>query len=129
MCEVNSPDSGEEECRWEADFDFVGVPAGDFAELILDERSPGQYLEGGQGGAGVTFHVPVETAELTMWLLMPRGRDYWGWNMSRHQTGHPETSEAFRPITEYLADDYTILAFKLVGLAPGYTYQVRWVFK
>ena len=60
---------------------------------------------------------------------MPRGREYRSFNISRHQTGKPETSEAFRPVTEYLADDYTIIAFKLVNLAPGWTYQVRWVFK
>jgi predicted acylesterase/phospholipase RssA len=129
MCEVASSGSGPEECRWEADFDFLGVPAGDFAELILDERSPGRYLEGGQGGAGIEFHVQAETAELATWLLMPRGREYRSFNITRHRAGKPETSEAFRPITEYLADDYTIIAFKLVGLGPGWTYQVRWVYK
>jgi predicted acylesterase/phospholipase RssA len=129
MCEVASSGSGQEECRWEAAFDFLGVPAGDFAELILDERSPGRYLEGGQGGAGIVFLVQAETAELATWLLMPRGREYRSFQISRHRTGKPETSEAFRPITEYLADDYTILAFKLVGLGPGWTYQVRWVYK
>ena len=129
MCEVAGSDSGQEECRWEADFDFLSVPAGDFAELILDERSPGRYLEGGQGGAGIEFHVQAETAELATWLLMPRGREYRSFNITRHRAGKPETSEAFRPITEYLADDYTIIAFMLVGLDPGWTYQVRWDYK
>jgi predicted acylesterase/phospholipase RssA len=128
MCEVEgSP--GQEECRWEADFDFLGVPAGDFAEILLDERSPGKYLEGGMGGAGSTFEVQAQTGELTTWLLMPRGREYRSFNISRHKTGKPETSEAFRPVTEFLADDYTIIAFKLVSLAPGWTYQVRWLYK
>ncbi len=129
VCETEGGDSGSEGYRWEADFDFLGVPAGDFAEVSLDERSPGHYLEGGQGGAGVTFHVQAATAELATWLLMPRGREYQNFNITRHQTGKPETSEAFRPITEYLADDSTILAFKLVGLDPGWTYQVRWIYK
>jgi predicted acylesterase/phospholipase RssA len=129
MCEVTNSDSGQDECRWEAAFDFLGVPAGDFAELMLDERSPGQYLEGAQGGAGIEFHVQAETAELATWLLMPRGKEYRSFHISRYRTGKPETSEAFRPITEYLADDYTIIAFKLVGLGPGWTYQVRWVYK
>jgi hypothetical protein len=129
MCEVASSEPGQEECRWEADFDFLSVPAGDFAELLVDERSAGRYLEGGQGGAGIEFHVQAETAELATWLLMPRGKEYRSFQITRNRTGKPETSEAFRPITEYLADDYTILAFKLVGLGPGWTYQVRWVFK
>jgi predicted acylesterase/phospholipase RssA len=129
MCEVESSVPGQEECRWEADFDFLGVPAGDFAELILDERSPGKYLEGGQGGAGITFHLSADTGELVMWLLMPRGREYTSFNISRHKTGKPETSESFRPVTEYLADDYAIIAFKLVSLDAGWTYQVRWIYK
>jgi predicted acylesterase/phospholipase RssA len=129
MCELESSVPGQEEYRWEADFDFQDVPSGDFVELMLDERSPGKYLLGGQGGAGITFQVSLETGELVAWLLMPRGREYRSFNISRQQNGKPETSEAFRPVTEYLADDYTILAFKLVSLGAGYTYQVRWVYK
>jgi hypothetical protein len=129
MCEAEGSVPGQEECRWEADFDFLGVPAGDFVELILDERSPGVYLEGGQGGAGITFHVVAQTGELTTWLLMPRGKEYRSFFINRHRTGKPETSEAFRPVTEYLADDYTIIAFKLVSLDPDWTYLVRWLYK
>jgi hypothetical protein len=129
MCEVESSGPGRDLCRWEADFDFIGVPAGDFVEIMLDERSPGRFLEGGEGGAEITFIVQAATGELTTWLLMPRGRDYQSFHISRHQTGKPETSENFRPVTEYLADDYTIIAFKLVSLDPGWTYQVRWVYK
>jgi hypothetical protein len=129
MCELEGSVAGQEECVWDADFDFLTVPAGDFVELMLDERSPGKYLEGGIGGAGITFQVAAQTGELITWLLMPRGREYRSFSISRHQTGKPETSEAFRPVTEYLADDYTIIAFKLVSLAPGYTYQVRWDYK
>jgi hypothetical protein len=129
MCEVEGSVPGVEECRWEADFDFLGVPQGDFAEVMLDERSPGQYLEGGMGGAGITFQVSAQTGELVTWLLMPRGKDYTSFHISRYKTGKPETSEAFRPVTEYLADDYSIIAFKLVSLDPGWTYQVRWIYK
>jgi hypothetical protein len=32
-------------------------------------------------------------------------------------------------VTEYLADDFSILAFKLVGLKHGYTYEVTWYYK
>jgi predicted acylesterase/phospholipase RssA len=129
MCEVEGSVAGQEVCRWEADFDFLGVPPGDFVEVMLDERSPGMYLEGGMGGAGITFQTNAETGELATWLLMPRGKEYRSFHISRYQTGKPETSEAFRPVTEYLADDYTIIAFKLVSLDAGWTYQVRWIYK
>jgi hypothetical protein len=129
MCEAEGSTPGREEYRWEADFDFLDVPGNDFVELMLDERSPGQYPEGRQGGAGITFHVSAITGELMTWLLMPRGKEYQSFHISRHQTGKPETTEAFRPVTEYLADDSTIIAFKLVRLDPGWTYQVRWVYR
>ena len=32
-------------------------------------------------------------------------------------------------VTEYLAEDSTILAFKLLSLDPGWTYEVGWVYK
>ena len=32
-------------------------------------------------------------------------------------------------VTEYLADDYTILAYKLLALKPGYIYAVQWYYK
>ncbi|HEX5269920.1 MAG TPA: hypothetical protein VFW33_05515, partial [Gemmataceae bacterium] len=129
MCERENSTQDNEKYNWEADFDFRDVPAGDFVELMLDERSPGHYLEGGQGGAELSFQVMAQTGELATWVLMPRGKEYVNFHVTRHQTGKPETSEAFRPVTEYLADDYTIIAFKLVSLGPGYTYQVRWVYK
>jgi predicted acylesterase/phospholipase RssA len=129
MCELESSTPSHEQYRWEADFDLRDVPAGDFVELMLDELSPGHYLEGGQGGAELTFEVHARTGELATWILMPRGREYQSFHITRHEMGKPQTSEAFRPVTEYLADDYTIIAFKLVNLAPGWTYQVRWIYK
>jgi hypothetical protein len=34
-----------------------------------------------------------------------------------------------RVVTQYLAEDYTILAFKLLALDAGYTYEVTWFYK
>jgi hypothetical protein len=64
-----------------------------------------------------------------MWVLMPRGREYQDFRIRRHETGKPEKAEAVHVVTEYLAKDYTILAFKLLALKPGWTYEVNWVYK
>ena len=32
-------------------------------------------------------------------------------------------------VTEYLAEDYTILAFKLLSLEAGYTYEITWFYQ
>ena len=87
------------------------------------------HLEGGQGGAGITFHVVAETGELATWLLMPRGKEYRSFRIIRYLTSKPAEAEKVRIVTEYLADDYTIIAFKLLALKPGYTYEVGWMYK
>jgi predicted acylesterase/phospholipase RssA len=129
MCEVESSVPGEEECRWEASFDFERVPPGEFVDLLVEEVSAGQYLERGESGSAFTFLVQVETAELTTWILMPRSKEYRSFRISRYETGKPGTRETVPVVTEYLADDATILAFKLLALKPGSTYEVNWVYK
>jgi predicted acylesterase/phospholipase RssA len=129
MSELPSSAPGREECRWEASFDFHHVPPGDFEDIIMEELSPGQYLDRRQSGSGLTFGIQAPTAELTTWILMPRGMEYENFRIIRHQPGKPGTAEHFRPVTDYLADDFTIIAFKLVGLEPGWEYDVSWVYK
>jgi predicted acylesterase/phospholipase RssA len=129
MSEVESSVPGEEECRWEASFDFQHVPDGEFVDLILEEVSTGQYLERGESGSAFTFLVQVETAELLTWILLPRSKEYRAFRITRYETGKPETRETVPVVTEYLADDASILAFKLLALKPGSTYEVNWVYK
>ena len=66
---------------------------------------------------------------MTRWLLLPKGREYGSFHLVRYETGKPETSEAVKIVTEYLADDYTILAYKLLAVPAGYTYEVTWFYK
>jgi hypothetical protein len=95
----------------------------------VEELSPGHYLERGANGSTLSFFIQADTAELTTWILMPRTREYRGFRISRHETGKPEKTTAVRPVTEYLAEDYTILAFKLLALKSGSTYVVTWAYK
>jgi predicted acylesterase/phospholipase RssA len=129
MSEGERSFSGEEKCHWEVSFDFSRVPAGEFVDLIMEEHSPGQFMERGEKAALLAFLVQAETAELTMWIFMPRRMEYRNFGIIRYHTGKPETSETVRVVTEYLAKDYTILAFKLLALKPGYTYEVYWSYK
>ena len=75
------------------------------------------------------FHIQAETAELTTWVLMPEGQEYRSFRIIRYPTGKPEEVEAVKVVTEYLAEDFTILAFKLLSLKPGYTYEVNWTYR
>jgi hypothetical protein len=37
--------------------------------------------------------------------------------------------EAVRLVTEYLAQEFTIIAFKLLSLDAGYSYELSWTCK
>jgi hypothetical protein len=71
----------------------------------------------------------METIELTRWLLLPAGKEYRNFQLIRYESGKPETTEKVNIVTEYLSDDYTILAFKLLSLKAGYTYELTWFYQ
>jgi hypothetical protein len=129
MSRVDSSVPGQKECHWGASYDFQKVPAGEPVDLVVEYFSPGQFLQQGENSTSFHFDTEAETAELTRWTLMPEGKEYRSFRIIRYETGKPEKVEAVRVTTEYLADDYTILAFKLLALKPGYTYEVSWVYK
>jgi predicted acylesterase/phospholipase RssA len=127
--DVESPVPGQRESRWQAIFDFQRVAAGDFVDLIVEFDSPGRYLQRGDSSTAMPFQIETETAELTTWVLMPEGREYQSFRIIRYPTGKPGEVEDVKVVTEYLADDFTILAFKLLSLKCGYTYEVSWDYR
>ena len=127
--DMESSVPGQKECRWQASFDFQKVAAGDFVDLIVEYDSPGRYLQRGESSTAMPFQIQAETAELTTWVLMPEGQEYRSFRIIRYKTGKPEEVEAVKVVTEYLAKDFTILAFKLLSLMPGYTYEVSWSYQ
>ena len=49
--------------------------------------------------------------------------------ITRYQPGKSGSAELVKGFTEYLADDYSILAYKLVSVKGGYNYDVTWFYK
>jgi predicted acylesterase/phospholipase RssA len=125
--DMNTP-ADDRTCRWQADFDFRNVPAGQFVNLLVEHQGPGRYLEDNDNSSTVFLNVRADTAELTTWILMPEGREYANFRVTRHAGNH-ENVERVNVVTEYLATNYTILAFKLLSLKAGYTYEVSWTYK
>jgi hypothetical protein len=120
---------GESLIRWEVGADFEKVPVGDIVDIMYEHISPGIFVRGDAESSTLAFDVEAETVELSRWLLMPQGREYREFQLIRYQTGKPDTAEKAPIVTEYLADDYTILAFKLLSLKPGYTYEITWFYR
>src|SRR5262245_41329760 len=115
--------------HWEVGADFQKVPAGDSVDIVYEHLSPGLFLREGVGATGLSFDVEAETVELSRWLLLPQGKEYRSFNLIRYQTEKPETAEHVDVVTRYVAEDFTILAFKLLSLKAGYTYEITWFYR
>lgn len=77
----------------------------------------------------VPLNVRGDTAEVTVWILMPLGRQYSDFRVIRYEAGQADKVEAVEPITRYMATDFTILAFKLLSVEARYNYEVGWTYK
>lgn len=129
MSTAEGPVNAEKKYAWEVSFDFQKVPAGDAADLIIEYLCPEQFMDSSETAANLPLDIQAKTAELTLWVFMPEGKEYRNFHLIRHTLGKLEKVEAVKVITEYLAKDYTILAFTLLSLEPGYTYEVHWQYK
>jgi predicted acylesterase/phospholipase RssA len=129
MSPLESDVSGEKQSLFQASWDFEKVPPGEYVDLIYEHYSPAVFLHRGDGSTSVAIDMQVDTAEVTRWFLMPAGKEYKNYRILRYKTGKPETVEAIKFVTEFLAEDYTILAYKLMSCKAGYTYEVIWYYK
>jgi hypothetical protein len=129
MCNLEGTGQGEKQCRWEVNWNFEKVPSGEYVDLIYEHQSLAVFLSRGDGSSSLTTHMQADTAEVIWWILMPQGKEYKNYRILRYETGKPEKVESVKIVTEYLADDYTILAFKLLSVKASYTYEVSWFYK
>jgi hypothetical protein len=129
MSPIESAPPEDKQTRWQVTWDFERVPAGEYVDIMYEHYSPAVFLRRGDDSTSVAIHMQADTAEVTRWFLMPEGKEYKDFRIVRYQTGKPETMEAVPVVTEYLADDYTILAYKLLCTKAGYTYEVIWHYK
>jgi hypothetical protein len=129
MSPVEGSSPADKEYHWRASYDFQHVPAGEFVDLLVEYYSPGRYLQRGGNGTAIVLPIRANTAELTAWILMPERKQYESFRIVRYKTGKPENVEAVRVVTEYLAEEFTIIAFKLLSLDSGYSYEVSWTYR
>jgi predicted acylesterase/phospholipase RssA len=126
---VPGSNPAQEQRNWRASYDFQHVPPGKPVDLIAEFHSPGQFLQRGPSDTTMVFPIRADTAELTAWILMPEGREYQSFRIIRYPTAKPEKVEPVELVTEYLPEDFTIIAFKLLSLKAGSTYEVSWIYR
>lgn len=126
---IDAGASGEKQARWQAIFDFRQVPDDDPVDIIVEDYSSGLYLRRNESCSIIPIPIYTPTAELTLWVLLPTGKQYQSWRVVRFPRDNPQRIDTVRVITEYLAEDKSILAFKLLSLKPDFTYEVQWFYK
>jgi hypothetical protein len=126
---IDSTIPGEKMVRWDVSADFSDVPAGELVDVAYEHISPGHFLRRGVASTTISFRSQADTAEVTRWFLLPRGKEYKSFRILEWETGKPETVEPVRIVNKYLADDSTILAYKLLSGKAGYTHEVTLYYK
>jgi hypothetical protein len=124
-----SHDRSRKQSTWEASFDFSKAPSGDMQDVSYKYLLYGAFQDRSDEMLSLHFHAQAHTAELMMWILMPEGKEYRQYQLIRYPIEKPEKVEPFKVATEYLADDYSILAFKLLSVGPEYNYELHWRYK
>jgi hypothetical protein len=123
---VENPPSQNQSCQFEVSVDLSKAPAGQAVDVIYEHYSPGNFVHRSEIATTVTFRSEFDSGEVTRWFLMPRGREYRTFQILRFETGKPKTAEVVKGLTEYLADDSSIAAYKMVSVKAGYTFEAGW---
>jgi hypothetical protein len=126
---VETPNAQEKRCQFEVSVDLSKAPTGQVVDLIYEHHSPGEFVQRGELSTTIAFRSEFDAAEVTRWFLLPRRREYRSFEILRHQTDKPATAEAVKGFTEILADDSSIIAYKMASVKAGYTFEVTWFYK
>jgi hypothetical protein len=126
---AENPTTQGASCHFEVGIDLSKVPNGQVVDVIYEYHSRGDTLQGGEHYTTVAFSSEVDAPEVTRWILLPRGKEYRRYQIVRFETGKPRTAEVVKGLTDYMADDPSIIAFKMASVKAGYTYEVTWFYK
>jgi hypothetical protein len=129
MNTVQGVGPAQNECHRRATSDFQRVLHGKLVDLVVECQSHELNLQLAGNGTVMVFPARADTAELAAWILMPEGKQYQSFRIIRYDTGKPEKVDTVKVVTEYLAEIFTIIAFKLLSLKAGYTDEVSWFYR
>jgi hypothetical protein len=126
---VESPNAQEKKCQFEVSVDLSKATTGQVVDLIYEHYSLGVFVQRGEVSTTISLSSEFDAAEVTRWILLPSGREYRSFEILRYETGKPATAEIVKGYTEYLADDSSIIAYKMASVKAGYTFEVTWFYK
>jgi predicted acylesterase/phospholipase RssA len=120
--DVATADNGQPHI-YEVAFNLSKVPAHETVDLPIEFMSS----EPARGAVdAATFYVDDETGLLSCWLLLPEGKQYENFELLRFQNGKEKVLERVTPAYEFETLEGRVLAFGLLNVEPGFTYEARW---
>jgi predicted acylesterase/phospholipase RssA len=126
---VENTNAQEKMCLFEVSVDLSKAPSGQVVDVIYEHYSPGEFVQRGEVSTTIAFRSEFDAAEVTSWILLPGNREYRSFEILRYEAGKPETVEVVKGFTEVLADDSSIIAYKMGSVKAGYTFEVTWFYK
>jgi predicted acylesterase/phospholipase RssA len=126
---VGDANAQEKTCQFEVSVDLSKATTGQVVDVIYEHYSPGEFVQRGEVSTTITFPSESDAAEVTRWILLPRGREYRSFEVLRSELGKPTTADVVKGFTELLADDASIIAYKMSSVKGGYTFEVTWFYK
>jgi hypothetical protein len=126
---VETPDAQEKMCQFEVSVDLSKAPTGQVVDVIYEHYSPGVLVQRGEISTTVPFRSEYDAAEVTRWVLLPRGREYRSFEILRYEEGKAGLAEIVKGYTEFLANDSSIIAYKMASVKAGHTYELTWFYK
>jgi predicted acylesterase/phospholipase RssA len=128
ICVENSK-AQDKMCRFEVSVDLSKAPTGQVVDVIYEHYSPGNFVHRDEVSTTITFRTEFDAADVARWILLPSGREYRNFEILRHETGKPTTAEVVKGYTEFLADDSSIIAYKMATVKAGYTFEITWFYR
>lgn len=126
---VENPNAQDRICQFEVSVDLSKAPIGQVVDVSYEHYSPGGFVQRGEVSTTIAFATEIDAADVTRWIMLPSGREYRSFEILRYETGKPTTAEVVKGFTEFMADDSSIIAYKMASVKAGHTFEVTWFYK
>jgi predicted acylesterase/phospholipase RssA len=126
---IENPTAQKKTCQFEVSVDLSKVPTGQIVDVIYEQYSSGEFVQRGEVSTTIAFTSEFNAADVMRWIMLPSGKEYRSFEIHRHETGKPATVEVVTAFTELLADNSSIIAYKMPLVKAGHTFEVTWFYK
>lgn len=112
--------------RWQLSFDMRSVPVEQEVDVVTDAIVSADVLSQAADEGRLWFTIPAETGLAKVWILMPEGRPYTSFQITKHDLDNPEA------VQEVVATDKvelplgSLITFQLVSPEENNRYECTW---